>query len=193
LAIARAGFNADFQRLGAADCASPPQTPQVETFLPVPWHLGQTVLNFMRPPFCVIWPLPPHWLHLPGDSMRPLPRQLEQVSRREMFRRMTPPLMVSRKARDLVFEVIAGLGAFVLRGVAFAAKDAGEDIAETAAAASARSAATGAVGHVGKVEAAEVEASCAAASRETAGWPPEYVPENTPGPWAAPGWPPLRA
>src|SRR5580704_6109070 len=70
---------------------SPWHTGQVEIFLPVPWQRGHVTLNFIRPPVCSIVPLPWHCGHCPGASMKPLPWQFPQTSRRVILSFITPP------------------------------------------------------------------------------------------------------
>src|SRR5205085_11284179 len=70
---------------------SPRQLGQLERFFPVPWQRGHCTLNFIRPPVCVICPLPPHSGHFPGDSMAPSPWHCGQTSWRVIFNRITPP------------------------------------------------------------------------------------------------------
>src|SRR5450755_3959223 len=85
-ALMRTSSGSDF-----ATMSSPWHVGHVVRFFPVPWHRGHCTLNFMRPPVCVICPVPLHSGHFPGASSDPCPWQVAQVSCREIFSFITPP------------------------------------------------------------------------------------------------------
>ena len=49
---------------------SPWQVAQAFEMRPVPLQLGQVMLNFIRPPICVTWPVPLHSGHCRAAGMR---------------------------------------------------------------------------------------------------------------------------
>jgi len=96
----------------AANCALAMAGGQVEIFLPVPWQCGQATLNFMRPPVCVIWPVPLHSEHFPGASML----TLSVASAANVLARNIEPHHAAANRRPernvyLVFQVGACFGA----------------------------------------------------------------------------------
>ena len=95
---------------------SPWQVGQVVRFLPVPWQRGHCTLNFMRPPVCVICPVPLHSGHLPGASRKPWPWQVRaDILARDVQAHHAAADRRPERNVDLIFEIGAGLRAF-LRG-----------------------------------------------------------------------------
>jgi hypothetical protein len=72
LAVAGAGLDAELDRLGAMTTPSPWQVGQAFEMRPVPPQRGQGMLNFMRPPICVTWPVPLHSGQVRGCAGRGL-------------------------------------------------------------------------------------------------------------------------
>ena len=56
------------------------------------------MLNFMRPPICVTWPVPPHSGHGEGPPVWAWPWQVGQVSWRWTCMRAWPPRMAVQKS-----------------------------------------------------------------------------------------------
>src|ERR1017187_10114325 len=77
---------------------SPPQVVHAFCTLPVPLQRGHWMLNFIRPPICVTWPVPPH----SGQSTLPpvvdLPLHPGHVSCRSISSRATPPRTADQKS-----------------------------------------------------------------------------------------------
>ena len=65
---------------------------------PVPLQRGQGMLNFIRPPICVTWPVPLHSGHCIGPPVCAWPWQVGQVSWRCTWMRAWPPRIAVQKS-----------------------------------------------------------------------------------------------
>ena len=139
---------------------SPWHTGHVEIFLPVPWQRGHCTLNFMRPPVCVIWPLPLHCGHLPGASSVPVPMAIAAgVAARNIQPHHAAADRRPERNIDLIFEIGAGLRAFFgCSGTAASAEDVRKRCRGSRRRRSGRSLSSpAAFEQIGEIEAAEVE------------------------------------
>ena len=76
---------------------SPLQVAQSLAVRPVPLQRGQGMLNFIRPPICVTWPVPLHSGHCICPPVA-CPWQVGQLSWRFTWRRACPPRIAVQKS-----------------------------------------------------------------------------------------------
>ena len=77
---------------------SPWQVAQSLLMRPVPLQRGQGMLNFMRPPICVTWPVPWHSGHCVGPPVEACPWQVGHTSWRLIWMRVWPPRIAVQKS-----------------------------------------------------------------------------------------------
>ena len=80
LSIAGAGLDPEVDGLGLGDDAFAMTGGADVVELPVPPQRGHWMLNFMRPPIWVTWPVPLHSGHWSGPPVLPLPLQVVHIS-----------------------------------------------------------------------------------------------------------------